>query len=268
MKKTILALLLIGTAALGFAQKAVIKDLTGTVELKLAGASDFIPATAGAEVAQDTIISTGFKSTALVQAGSAVITVRPLTRLAFTEIQAMQGAENLNMNLQAGRVRVDVNPPAGTKASLSVSSPTATASVRGTSFEFDTMNLRVNSGTVVFMGKWGYQVSVKEGFTSSVGASGTASAPQVAAGSGLAPLSPAGYDRPTTGTTGGTGVISTPPSTPPTTPPPVTPPVTPPTTRPPSGGGGGGGGNGGNNNNNNNNNNSGNDGGFGVNVDY
>ena len=156
MKKTIFALLLIGTATLGFAQKAVIKDLTGTVELKFSGSSDFIPASVGAEVAQDTIISTGFKSTALVQAGSAVITIRPLTRLTLTEIQALQSTETLNLSLQAGRVRIDMNPPAGTKASLGVVSPIATASVRGTSFEFDTRNLRVHSGTVVFMGRWGY----------------------------------------------------------------------------------------------------------------
>ena len=226
MKKTILALLLISAAALGFAQKAVIKELTGTVELKLSGSSNFIPASMGAEVAQDTIISTGFKSTALVQAGSAILTIRPLTRLSLTEIQASQGEENLAMNLQAGRVRVDVNPPAGTKASLSVSSPSATASVRGTSFEFDTMNLRVNSGTVAFIGKWGYEVSVKEGQNATIGASGTAvlGAPQ----QGI------GYDS-MTAPTGGTGVAT---KAPPVTPP-VTPPVAPPTA-PPGGSNGNG----------------------------
>jgi len=233
-------LLLIGTSTLGFAQKAVIKDLTGTVELKLSGASDFIPAGAGVEVAQDTIISTGFKSTALVQAGSAVITVRPLTRLTLTEIQALQGTETLNLNLQSGRVRVDVNPPAGAKASLSISSPTATASVRGTSFEFDTRNLSVNSGTVAFMGKWGYQVTVQEGRTSVVGASGTSSAPQAAAGSGVATQQGAGsmsqgYDN-TAAPTGGSGVINSGGKGEPTPTPTPTP------TRPPSSGGGGGGG--------------------------
>ena len=235
MKKTIFALLLVGIAALGFAQAAVIKELTGTVELKRAGVSDFIPASVGAEVAQNTIISTGFKSTVLVQAGSAVIAVRPLTRLTLTEILASQGEENLTMNLQAGRVRVDVNPPAGSKASLSVSSPTATASVRGTSFEFDTRNLRVNSGTVYFMGKWGYEVAVKEGQTRTIGASGTAEAPQSINYGGGAFAQ--GYDN-TAAPTGGTGVVSVPPVTPPVEPPPVTPPAT----KPPNGGGGGGGG--------------------------
>jgi len=263
MKKAVFVFLLIGTATLGFAQKAVIKDLTGTVELKLSGSSDFIPASVGAEVAQNTIISTGFKSTALVQAGSAVITVRPLTRLTFTEIQALQETENLSMNLQTGRVRVDVNPPAGAKASLSISSPTATASVRGTSFEFDTRNLRVNSGTVAFMGKWGYQVTVQEGRTSVVTASGTASAPQVVSGSGgVASQQGAGavvqgYDS-AAGTTGGSGVISSPPGEP----------NNPPATKPPSGGNTGG--NTGNNGNNgdNNNGNTGNDGGFGVELTW
>jgi len=213
MKKVIFALLLTGVAVLGFAQTAVMKEVTGTVELKPSGTVDFIPAGVGVEVAQNTIISTGFKSIALVQAGSAVITVRPLTRLTLTEIQASQGTENLNLSLQAGRVRVDLNPPAGSKASLGVSSPTATASVRGTSFDFDTRNLKVHSGTVAFIGKWGYQVSVQEGRTSVVTASGTVAAPQSTSTGGGGSVSQQGagtvaqgYDN-TAGTTGGTGVI-------------------------------------------------------------
>jgi len=218
MKKAVFAFLLIGVATLGFAQTAVIKDLTGTVELKPSGSPDFIPASIGAEVAQDTIISTGFKSTALLQTGSAVITVRPITRLTLTEIQASQGTENLNLSLQAGRVRVDVNPPAGSKASVGIASPTATASVRGTSFELDARNLRVYSGTVAFVGKWGYQINVQEGHAAAVGASGTAVPTQ----SGV------GYEA---GPTGGTGVISSGKKEP-----------IPPTGGGSSGGGGGGGG--------------------------
>ena len=71
-------------------------------------------------------------------------------RLTLTEVQASGGEEKLNVNLHAGRVRVDVNPPAGAKASMSVSSPNATASVRGTSFFSDTRNLQVEQGTVLF----------------------------------------------------------------------------------------------------------------------
>jgi len=253
VKTTFFALLMIGVTMFGFsprvfAQTAVIKELTGTVELKPSGAVDFVPASVGAEVAQNTIISTGFKSTALVQAGSAVIAVRPLTRLTLTEIQASQGTETLNMNLQSGRVRVDLNPPAGSKASLGISSPTATASVRGTSFDFDTRNLRVHSGTVAFTGKWGYQVSVQEGHTSVVGASGTAGASQSFGNRGFMSQQGAGYDNTTT-TTGDLGFVNgdgkeerplpLPPSPP--SPPPATPPSTP-GGNPGSGSGGGSGG--------------------------
>ncbi|MDR2730531.1 MAG: FecR domain-containing protein [Treponema sp.] len=52
----------------------------------------------------------------------------------MTEIQNLTELETLNVNLQTGRVRVDVKPPAGTKASTTVKGPEATASVRGTIF--------------------------------------------------------------------------------------------------------------------------------------
>jgi len=230
MKKAILAILLAGLVMAVYAQNGVVKELSGTVELKPAGAAAFTPAVAGAQINADTVISTGFKSTALVEVGSAIIAIRPLTRLTLTEISASQGAETINMNLQAGRVRVDVNPPAGIKASLSVTSPTATASVRGTSFYFDTMSVSVLEGTVAFKGNTGYTVQVGAGSFSTVSAYSVATVPQTNSSSGLVPSSPAGYDATTTGNTGGTGVVSPTPSTPVNPPvnPPVTPPVNPP----------------------------------------
>jgi len=243
MKKAILAILLAGLIMAVYAQNGVVKELSGTVELKPAGASVFTPAAAGARISADTVISTGFKSTALVEVGSAVITVRPLTRLTLTEITASQGAETVNMNLQAGRVRVDVNPPAGTKASLTVSSPSATASVRGTSFNIDTMSVSVREGTVAFKGNTGYTVQVGAGSFSAVSAYSVAAVPQSNSSAGLVPSGPAGYDATATGTTGGTGVVSpsSPPVTPPVNPPPVKPPANNPPVTPPGGGGNTGG---------------------------
>jgi hypothetical protein len=234
MRKAILAILLTGLIMAVYAQNGVVKELTGTVELKAAGAAAFTPATAGTQISADTVISTGFKSTALVEVGSAVIAVRPLTRLTLTEISASQGVETINMNLQAGRVRVDVNPPAGTKASLSVASPTATASVRGTSFYIDTMSVSVLEGTVAFKGNTGYTIQVGAGSFSVIDTySGVAAGAQSSGGTGLVPSSPAGYDATTTGNTGGTGVVPGSPSEP-------SPPVNPPVNPPPSGGNNGG----------------------------
>jgi hypothetical protein len=120
-------------------------------------------------------VSTGFKGTAIITVGSTTILVKPLTRLSLSKIQLSSGSENLNMNLQAGRVRVDVKPPEGTKTNFTVQSPSATASVRGTSFEFDTLNLKVLEGTVVFLGNSGkIQMSVPAGFTTTLNKDGGA----------------------------------------------------------------------------------------------
>ena len=171
MKKTVLVFLMMLLAIGVFAQNGLLREVSGTVELKNAGAASFSPASVGDEVRQDTVISTGFKSTALVEVGSTLIAVRPLTRLTLTEIRSSSGAETLNVNLAAGRVRVDVNPPAGTRASMSVTSPSATASVRGTSFEFDLMNLIRYSGGIEYKGTGGYSFLVNIG-TTSIGADG------------------------------------------------------------------------------------------------
>ena len=135
-----------------FAQQAVITELFGTVELKFSGSASWVNARQGQILAEDTIVSTGFKSSALIQAGSSVITVRPLTRLTLSELRSAAGTESINVNLQTGRVRVEINPPAGMRANMEVRGPMATASVRGTAFEFDTLNLAVHEGTVVFTG--------------------------------------------------------------------------------------------------------------------
>ncbi|MDR0290095.1 MAG: FecR family protein [Treponema sp.] len=174
MRKTFLFIFVAFAAVCGlFAQNAasagVIRELTGNVELKPAGASAFVAARSGDQVAQNTIVSTGFKSTAIIEVGSSVIAVRPLTRLSLAEIQSSGGAESLNVDLQTGRVRVDVNPPAGTRANFTVQSPTATASVRGTSFEFDTVKITVNEGKVAFSGASGLSAMVNAGRVNFIG---------------------------------------------------------------------------------------------------
>jgi hypothetical protein len=148
----------------------VIKELTGEVELKRAGTSAFTRARAGDTLAADTVISTGFKSSAVIELGSSSIAVRPLTRLSLAEIQSVSDTETVNVKLQTGRVKVDVKPAAGTRTNFTVQSPSATASVRGTNFEFDTFNLTVNEGKVAFQGNSGMAVLVPAGMSSSIDA--------------------------------------------------------------------------------------------------
>ena len=204
MKKMCFILLLSLIAASLFAQNGIIRELNGTVELKTSGSSFFVAAKAGDAVMQDTVISTGFKSSALVAVGNSLITVRPLTRLAFSEIRRASGSEALNVNLQAGRVRVDVNPPSGARASLTVSSPIATASVRGTSFEFDTRNIWVRKGLVSFSGRKGHIRMIPGGLSSKLGDDGKAADPVRIKTGDLLPATPVGTESYNGGSGGGT----------------------------------------------------------------
>ena len=190
------ALLFLGTVSV-MAQSpgsGIITEITGTVEIKHAGTADFIAAKNGDALAQNTVISTGFKSIALVTVGSSVITVKPMTRLTLGEITASAGAETINVSLQTGRVRVDVNPPAETRATVTVRSPVATASVRGTSFEFDTQSITVLSGTVAFQGTNGKVMLVNAGSASQVTGSGRAADPSDSFTAELRPPPIAGGD--------------------------------------------------------------------------
>jgi hypothetical protein len=152
MKKTMLGLaLLLGAAAL-FAQEAVIREITGTVELKTPGAADWSPAQQGQVITRNTIVSTGFKGGAVISLGNSILVVQPLTRLSLEELVRAGGNEKVEIALRAGRIRAEVKPPAGGGIGFTVRSPLATASVRGTVFEFNGVGLSVDEGRVHFSG--------------------------------------------------------------------------------------------------------------------
>jgi len=176
MKKIFFIIILFNLCFGIFAQSGVIRSLSGTVEIKHRNSPDYITASAGDVVNEDTIIHTGFRSTAIIEIGSTVISVRALTRLTLTEIRASAQEEQLDISLQSGRVRVEVNPPSGTRANMTVRGPSSVASVRGTIFEFTTNALRVEQGTVIFQGNRGYAITVNAGASSVIEWNNTAGA--------------------------------------------------------------------------------------------
>ncbi|MCL2721273.1 MAG: FecR family protein [Treponema sp.] len=197
MKRFFIAIILITMVTFGiFCQNGTIRELTGDVELKQAGSSSFTAARAGDIITPNTIVSTGFRSTAVIAVGNSLITVRPLTRLSFSEIQTSQNEENVNVNLQSGRVRVEVNPPAGTRANLNVQSPSATASVRGTVFDMDTDNMFAVEGKVIYNGSSGPGAIVTGGNSSSAGINGSPANPASLAALSVLPNSPVGTPSP------------------------------------------------------------------------
>jgi hypothetical protein len=153
MKYRLGMILFFGSLASLFAQtqEAYIREKNGTVELLLSGSGSWRSARAGDPVPAAAVLSTGFKSTAVLSIGNSSITVHPLTRLTIEEILKRDKDEMVNLTLRTGRIRAEVTPPAGGKTEFTVRSPIATASVRGTVFDFDTVNIQVTEGTVVFV---------------------------------------------------------------------------------------------------------------------
>jgi hypothetical protein len=92
------------------AQTAVIRETSGIVEVKAPGLAEWKTAAAGQTLEKASVISTGFRSTALVTIGNSTVTVRPLTRLSLEELATKQTGEQITLNLRAGRVRADVVP--------------------------------------------------------------------------------------------------------------------------------------------------------------
>jgi ferric-dicitrate binding protein FerR (iron transport regulator) len=174
-------------------EAALFRELSGTVEIKAPGSTVWVSAAAGDRIEKNTLISTGFRSTAVVVLGDSVIMVRPITRLSLEEIIRNQGEEQVNLYLQTGRIRAEVKPPAGGRTDFTVRSPSVTASVRGTSFEFDTENLRVDEGRVVYSLANGRSASVNTGSISYVDeTNNTVISPFEAAAELLTPAPPPG----------------------------------------------------------------------------
>jgi hypothetical protein len=187
--------LLIFTRGIFAQETGYIRELSGTVETKAPGSALWVNALVGDRIGRDTLISTGFKSSAALVLGESVIMVRPLTRLSVEEIEKNQEGEQVNLYLQTGRIRAEVNLPSGGKIDFTVRSPIATASVRGTSFDFDTENLRVDEGQVQYSLANGRVILVAGGETSYVDeANNRVLSPFVAALELLSPALPPGSD--------------------------------------------------------------------------
>jgi hypothetical protein len=185
------------------AETALVRDAAGVVEMKLPGRTEWEPVRAGQRLPRDTVISTGFKSRAVVVLGNSTLMVHPLTRVSVAALFHDGNREEVRLDLRIGRVRADVKPPAGNKVNFVVRSTIGTASVRGTVFEFDTLNLAVSEGTVEFAGSSGTPVLVDAGGATFVdGVTGRPAPPAETAAAALRPELPPGAEAAVT--TGGT----------------------------------------------------------------
>ncbi|MCK5735705.1 MAG: FecR domain-containing protein [Spirochaetaceae bacterium] len=156
--------LLILTFSLNAQTSYTVTQATGKVELRLSGGS-WQSIAAGAQVPVNATISTGFGSRAVLEGGGAVIRVEPLTRMSVDELQTnAEGGTDTRLALRTGRVRATVRSTQAGKTRFRVSSPVATAAVRGTEFSFNGYRVDVAKGTVaVSSASTGRSVNIPQG---------------------------------------------------------------------------------------------------------
>lgn len=148
------------------ALEAEIVSVTGRVEVRQ-NQDPWRDAAPGMTVGAGTTVSTGFNSQAVLDVGPARLEVSSLSRLTLQELIEREGLVSSDLHLQVGRVRADVRRAEGIQSEFNLRSPVATAAVRGTSFEFDGVNVRVFSGTVALANMNNQRVTVGEGESSS-----------------------------------------------------------------------------------------------------
>ena len=151
MKKLVLLLLVsIFSISFSFAAStdvAIVNSVVGKVEVQVNDA--WIQVKNGDILSSGSVISTGFKSSAVLYIGASLIEVRALTRLTIEEIREQNQNYNTTMFLDAGSIKADIKKSENKRVGFKVRTSVATASVRGTSGEI------YSDGTLVCLsGKW------------------------------------------------------------------------------------------------------------------
>ena len=151
MKKLVLLLLVaIFSISFSFAAStdvALVNSVVGKVEVQVN--DSWIQVRNGDILSSGSIISTGFKSSAVLYIGASLIEVRALTRLTIEEIVEQNQNYNTTMFLDAGSIKADIKKSENKRVGFKVRTSVATASVRGTSGEI------YSDGTLVCIsGKW------------------------------------------------------------------------------------------------------------------
>lgn len=146
------------------AAEALVLEVDGDVEVRVTPDDEWM------ELEEDTIIpvgatiSTGFGAGAVVEVGpNARLHIDSLSRLTIDQLIEREGIVESELELSVGRIQGEVQRVDERPTEFQVRSEVATASVRGTSFEFDGVNVRVFEGQVDLANRFNQRVSVSQG---------------------------------------------------------------------------------------------------------
>jgi len=153
MRKINLIIFLV-ISTLAFSETAVLKNISGKVEVLRDGSTTWQKAKEGMVIELSDSISTGFGASATLDLGTSKVALKPLSRMTVDMVLETKTKVSTSLYLQVGAVKAEVDSKRGIEQSFQVQSPFSTASVRGTVFEFDGKRLDVKEGTVaLFVGK-------------------------------------------------------------------------------------------------------------------
>ena len=153
------------------ADESTVKQVKGIVEIKQ-GQAGWIKAENGMKLSPGILISTGFKSSAILELDNSEIYLKQLTRISIDEISKSGNTVKTNLNLSLGRVKANVKTSEGLKHNFTLKTPVSTAAVRGTVFESGVRSLDVESGSIRYANMIGQQVTVPGGTSSQMGITG------------------------------------------------------------------------------------------------
>ena len=141
--------LLVATGAVA-QQTAVFEDVSGKVEVRPPGGA-WRAAQEGQQIPMNATVSTGFGSEATLALGRSTVIMKALSRMTVEELVEREGTVSTSARLGVGRVSARVRSAEGVRTNFQIRGPIATASVRGTGFDFDTFMLFVTENEVELM---------------------------------------------------------------------------------------------------------------------
>lgn len=163
------------------ADSAAVVSLKGKVEVNRNGS--WVALAENDTVAQGEVISTGFKSEAVLQYQGAVMQLGPLTRVTLETLASGVKKDTVSVYLNTGAVKSSVKKTENKRVNYTVRNPVAVASVRGTEFGFlSDGSIDCTEGAVVaYPGNW-YDASVSGGESSDGQSSAGTAAGDIAPG--------------------------------------------------------------------------------------
>ena len=125
---------------------AVLVELKGKVEIKLANSKQWFAAYEGLQLPLSSTISTGFNSTALLTYGENKVTMKPLTRVTLDWLLKQEDTVSTQLFLKVGKLHAEVESTAGIKQDFKVRTPYITASAKGSGADIGILDIISDSG--------------------------------------------------------------------------------------------------------------------------